>query len=332
MAFTKNHRNCAQLTGHARAEFRLHVENYATANLLPIKPSASLYYSIPVGQGVLPAAASFRSWNTESEVGDLPAGEERGGKLPPISIRTPVDEYQELVMYNADDDIIGEAFEERAARNAQAIGSRFVLAQVEALVFGRVTLQERQMNLVVDFGRKPAQTATAGTLWNVANADPIADLEGLRQVMGKGVTSTFLPRSVMSLLQTNTEIIKLVTGRGTDLPSRVSEQDVRSVLADWGFGYVEINEQTIVNRAGAEVPLFPADRVVLVSGSQVGDTLLGVTAESIQPENGISRKEAPGLFSGATHSHDPEGYNVLVSALGIPVLTAADNTASLKVK
>ncbi len=176
------------------------------------------------------------------------------------------------------EDAIGAAFDERAERNAQAIGSRFVLAQAEALATGKVTIAERNLSLEINFGRKPAQTATAGTLWNAAGADPIADLEGLRQVMNKGVSSVLISRATMSLLQANVEIIKLVVGRGTDLPSRVGEADVRSVIRDWGFGEIRVNEQTIVNRLGVEQTLFAADQVILLSGSQFGNTKLGITA------------------------------------------------------
>lgn len=330
MAFSKNHRTPAQLTAFARAAFRLHVESFETAAMLPLEASPTLTYSVNIGQSVLPAAASYRSFSTESEVGTLEGGQTADGKLPPISIRTPVDEHQQLVLMNMDD-AIGEAFEKRARRNAQAVGSRFVLGQVEALVSGKVTIQERGLSVVVDFGRKAAQTGTAPTLWNAAGADPISDLDGMRAVMGKGISSIVMPRAILALLQTNEEIIKLVVQRGDNLPTRVSETDVRSLLREWGYGEVRVNEQTIVNRAGVEQPLFPTDRISMLSGSQFGSTLTGITAESLSQDNGISRAEAAGVFSGATHTHDPEGYNVLVSAIGLPVLQAPDNTASLKV-
>lgn len=331
MAFSKNFRTPAQLSAFARAAFRTHVEQFATAGMLPIEAAPKLTYSVNIGESVLPAAASFRSFNTESEVGTLEGGQTAEGKLPPISIRTPVDEHQELVLMNMED-AIGDAFEKRALRNAQAIGSRFVLAQVEAIVTGKVTIAERKLSVTVDFGRKAAQTGTAPTLWTNPASDPIADLDGMRAIMNKGISSVVMSRSVLSLLQTNVNIIKLVFGRGTDLPNRVSEEAVRAVLRDWGYGEIRVNEQTIINRLGVEQTLFPADKITLLSGSQFGNTLLGITAESLSPDNGIARAEAAGLFSGATHSHDPEGYNVLVSAIGLPVVQSPNNTASLKVK
>lgn len=331
MAFTKNFRTPAQLTAAARAAFRTHVEKYVTADLLPSEANYTLDFSFAVGQAALPAAASFRSYSTESEVGTLEGGETRQGKLPPISIRTPVDEYQQLFMYNQQDGI-GDAFEKRAIRNATAVGSRVVLAQAEAIQDGKVTIAERNLTFAVDFGRKGALTATAGTPWSTtATATPIADMEALRAVLGKSIVRSIISQQSATYLQTNVDLIKTALGRGTDLPSRISWADVQTVFRDWQLGELEINTEKVVNRAGAEVPVFAADKVVVLTGSQVGTTELGVTAESLRADNGIAQSEAAGLFSGASEQDDPSGYNVLVSAIALPIATATNDTASLDV-
>lgn len=330
MPFTKNFRTPAQLTAAARAAFRAHVESYVTAGLLPSRSNYTLDFSVNVGESVLPPAASFRSYSTESEVGTIVGGETRQGKLPPISIRTPVDEYQQLFMYNQQEGI-GQAFDERAIRNATAVGSRIVLAQAEAIQSGKVTIAERDLTFAVDFGRKAGLTATAGTAWStVATATPIADLEALRAVLGKTIDRVIVSQTTATYLQSNVDLIKTALGRGTDLPSRISWADVQAVFRDWQLGEVEVNAEKVVNRAGVEVPLFANDQVVVISGSQVGTTELGVTAEAIQTENGIAASEAAGLFSGASQQDDPAGYNVLVSAIALPVAQATNNTASLK--
>lgn len=331
MPFTKNFRNPAQLTAAARAAFRAHVEGYVTASLLPSQANYTLDFSVNVGESVLPKAASFRSYSTESEVGDVVGGETRQGKLPPLSIRTPVDEYQQLFMYNQQDGI-GQAFENRAIRNATAIGSRIVLAQAEAIQDGKVTIAERNLTFAVDFGRKAALTATAGTVWsNTATSTPIADMEALRAALGKSLIRSIVSQQTATYLQSNVDLIKTSTGRGTDLPSRISWADVQAVFRDWQLGELEINTEKVVNRLGVEVPLFAPDKVVTLTASQIGSTELGVTAEALQSDNGIAQGEAAGLFSGASQQDDPAGYNVLVSAIALPVSQDPNNTASLDV-
>lgn len=331
MPFTKNFRTPAQLTGVARGAFRAHVEKYVTAGLLPAKANYTLDYTLNVGESILPPAASFRSYSTESEVGTLAGGETRSGKLPPISIRTPVDEYQQLFMYGQQDGI-GAAFEERAIRNATAVGSRVVLAQAEAIQSGKVTIAERKLQLTIDFGRKAGLTANAGVPWSTtATATPIADMEAIRTALGKSIVRSLVSQQAATYLQSNVDLMKLALGRGSDLPSRISWEDVRSVFRDWQLGELEINTEKVVNQAGAEVPLFAADKVVVLAASQVGTTELGVTAESLQAANGIAQGQAAGLFSGASEQDDPAGYNVLVSAIALPVAGATNNTASLDV-
>lgn len=331
MPFTKNHRTPAQLTAAARAAFRAHLEGYTTARLLPIRTNYTLDFSFGVGESVLPAAASFRSFGTESEVGTIEGGQERGGKLPPLSIRTPVDEYQQLVMYNQQEGI-GAAFEERAIRNAQAIGSRLVLAQASAIQDGKVAIDERKLKFEVDFARKAALSATAGTSWaNVATATPLSDMEALRAVLGKRIDRSIVSLQIATYLQSNVDLIKIALQRGTDLPSRISWADVQAVFRDYQVGELEINSETVVDRTGAEVPVFDPSKVVVLAASQIGTTELGVTAESLQRENGIAQSEAAGLFSGAMEKDDPAGYNVLVSAIALPVAQATNNTASLAI-
>jgi hypothetical protein len=329
MPFTKNFRTPAQLTGVARGAFRAHVEKYATASLLPSQANYTLDFNLNDSDSILPAAASYRSYSTESEVGTIEGGSSRSGKLPPISIRTPVDEYQQLFMYNNQDGI-GQAFEKRAERNATAVGSRVVLAQAEAIQDGKVTIAERKLSFAIDFGRKAALSANAATPWStIATATPIADMEALRAVLKKSIIRSIVSQQAATYLQQNVDLMKLALGRGSDLPSRVSWTDVQAVFRDYNLGELEINSQTVVNRLGVEVPLFAADKVVALAATQIGTTELGVTAEAIQSANGISQAQAAGLFSGAMEQDDPAGYNVLVSAIALPVAQDTNSTASL---
>ena len=326
MAFTKNFRTPVQLTAVARASFRATVEGYATSALLPSQANYTLDYNFAVGQNALPAAANFRSFNTASDVGSTQAGETRSGKLPPISRRMAVDEYQQLTMYGQTD-AIGLKFEEYAELVGQMIGLRTVLAQAEAIEDGKVSIAERGLSFEVDFGRKAANTATAATAWSdVANADPIRDLMAFRQTFG-AVSRLIISRQSMTYLMQNANLIAQVGSAATI----ISEAMVRTILSNYGFGTVEVDESILTDQNGAERPLFSQDKVIFIGAGQVGRTDLGVTAEAIAPENGISGADQAGLFAGATAQEDPSGYNVLVSGIILPVVTAANKTGTLDV-
>ncbi|MGK0740430.1 major capsid protein [Leucobacter sp. Z1108] len=338
MAFTKDHRTPVQLTGIAQAAFDAVYGASIAAAYLPIKEERTLTYDFNVGSSLLPRAARFRSFNTESDVSSIGAGESRQGKLPPISRRLHVDEYAQLQLTGGD---IGDKFEEYARLIAVEIATRMVLAAAEGIETGKVTIAERGLAFEVNFGRKAGLTANAVANWSSASASAITDLEALRAVYGSEPGALVVPSAVMTHLTTNTEIIKFVVQRGSDLPSRVSHADVLSVLGSFGFGNVVSNNERLIDQNGTERALFDPKKVLfLPSGAAtaiatatgtgpLGNTVIGVTAESLSTENGIGG--AAGLFSGALAQHDPEGYDVLVSGLGLPVVQNPDATASLKV-
>lgn len=330
MAFTTDYRTPVELTGVARGAFDAAFEGFRVADLLPSRENFTLDYSFQTGSAPLPPAAKFRSFNTESMVNVVGQGRTAKGSLPPTSIRLHVDELTQLKMYGRDEAIAAK-FDEYAELNAQSIAFRIVLAAAQAIVAGRVTLAERDLALDIDFGRRAGLTANAATVWSTtATSTPLTDLEALRAVLGKRVSTTILSRTTMSYLQRNVDMMKMVLGRsGADLPSRVSGDDIISFLGSEGFGNVEINEDVVPDTNGNEVPVFPADKVILIAGPTVGSTEIGVTAESIDGKNGIAAEEAPGLFSGAIASDDPSGYDVLVSGILLPVLTSPNNVAVL---
>ena len=329
MPFTKDFRTPAQLTAAARAAFRAFIEGYLVNGLLPIDAVYDLDFTYGNVDGELPAAATYRAWNTESGVGEMPAGSGKQGKLPAISQRHPVDEYLKLTLYNQNQ-AIGQAFEDRAIRAAQALAARVILAAYEAVTTGKVTIVENKLNFEVAFGRTSTLTANASTPWStIATASPVGDLEALRSIYGP-LGRVIVSEQAATYLQQNTEIIKLALERGTDLPGRVSWDDVRSVFSSFRLGNLIVNEETVKNTSGADVSTIAADKVLLIPASgSVGSTKVGIAAESVNAENGIAEQERPGLFSGAMHRSDPEGFNVLVSGVVLPVLTSPDRTAVL---
>lgn len=329
MGFTKNHRNPTQLTAVARAAFDAEIDRFPVLKaLFPVLENFTLDYSFNPGSAKLPAAAKFRAFGTESMVGETDGAQASSGKLPPTSIRLPVDEHQQLQMYGQNA-AIGAKFDDYAAQNAQSIAFRAILGAGEALSAGKVSIDERKMRLDIDFMRPEALDATASKVWTAADSSPLSDLEGLRAALGKRVAQTTLSRSLLIALQRNKEMISFIQP-GVTGATRVSAQDVISYLIGEGYGQIVIDESVVPNKSGVEVPVFDEKKVIMTAGGAVGSIELGVTAEAIAPANGIPAQDAPGLFSGAIETTDPEGFDVLVAAILLPVLGSPRNTATLK--
>lgn len=329
MGYTKNHRTPAQLTGVARGAFDAQIDRFPIIkSLFPVVENFTLDYNFTPGAVALPASASFRTWGTESEVAAVPGQTEKKGKLPPTSIRIPVDEHQQLIMYGQEDRI-GDTFETYATRNAQAIAFRVIAGAAQALCTSKVVLAERGLNMEVNFGRPAALDATAGTVWTANGADPLGDLEALRTALKKRVSQTTISRKIMVALQKSAQMISFINPGNNAV--RVSAQDVIDYLQSEGFGRIVIDETVVPDKTGAEVPVLDEKKVIMTSGESVGSIQMGVTAEAIQPDNGIGKGDAPGLFAGAIETTDPEGYDVLAAAVVLPVLTSPLSSATLKV-
>lgn len=329
MGYQNKYRTPAAATGITRGFFRAHLETFSTARLFPVKENLTLDYTLSNGQTFLPPAAQYRSFDSESMVNVVRTGEERKGSLPPISIRTHMDEYAQLMLMNAGDTAIGDKMDEYMLANAQAIAARTAIAQAEAVTSGKVTLADRGINAVIDYGRRPELTITAATLWSAVGADPLADLDAAANALNKPINEVWISQAIMSALQRNAKVIELVT-HGVGTATIVSPADVLTVFAAWGFNLV-VKTDRVVNKEGTEVPLVAANTVVLIAASTVGTTQIGVTTEALDPINGISKGEAAGLFAGVASHHDPSGFNVYASGIILPVAQVADNTASLKV-
>ncbi|MCI2958246.1 major capsid protein [Agromyces atrinae] len=341
MAFTKKHRTPTQLTADARAAVRVILEQYFVSGFLPSRNNPSLNFQFDVNQTSLPAAARFRSFNSAADVGTTDGSENRSGKLPPISRRLHVDEATELALYG-NGALIGDKFKEYAQRIATQIAARVVLAQGEAIETGKVTINERGISATIDYGRKASHTANAASGWwsSTGTATPLADLEAARAVYGKDPATTLLSPEIVAALQKNEDMMNLILGRGDNLPSRVSREDVLSFLTSEGFGQVVVNNDQLIGTTGVtkrvisekKVVFLPsADVPVLGGGGALGTTDWGITAEAINSDNGIPSGERAGVYSGALESHDPEGFDVLVSAITLPVVTSADSTFALQV-
>lgn len=338
MAFDKSYRTPAVLTGIARGVMDGVFGASVVSQYLPMRENRTLTFDFQVDQTTLPRAASFRSWNTEADVTVAAGAQSRQGKLPPISRRYNIDEYSHLVLTGGD---LGAEFEAKTSQIAAEIAVRFVEGAAEAIETGKMQIDERNLSFEIDYGRKAALTATAPVVWSDPAADVIADLEALRAAYGSNPGTVMVPWTVQQHLSRNTSVIKFALGRGTDLPAQVSYADALSVLANFGFTGIVSNDERLIDHNGVERTLFSQEKVIFLPGvgsnalavasgaGALGSVDLGVTAESLSSENGVGG--TAGAFAGALASHNPEGYDVLVSAIGLPILQNANATAALQV-
>jgi hypothetical protein len=285
--------------------------------------------------------AEYRAFDTEAPYGRLGPSITKAGKLPPISRKLPVGEFTELQFTN-NLPALGSKLDDYAAKLGAGIAARLELARVEAVTTGGLSLAENGIQATIDFGRDPALTVpllAAASRWSASTATPVDNLIAWRELVkekSKGTLPTvaLMSNAVMLALMGNPQVIAYALGHTDNLPSRVSADQVKTVLA----GYAGISRVVVADEAYAaynfgvqvwqpgSVVLLPPSGTIIGGDGSLGTTDYGIPAEALQPSYGVPQSERAGIFAGAFGHADPEGLDVLVSAIALPLVQKANAT------
>lgn len=332
----------AELTGYVRAALAdLDRNRFVLSQWLPRLEVDDLVYRFTRGGEGLTDAATFRAYDAESPIGNRPGVTRVTGELPPISRKIRLGEYDRL-RQRRDDGAIRDAILSDAVRMARAVAARLEMARGEALYRGSLVISENGVIATVDFGRAGGHTVAPGVLWStVATATPLLDLITWRDTYintnGEAPGALLMSTTVMGYLLRNAELRTLASTTAGS-PAIVSQAAVNQVFAAHGLPPIYIYDaQVRVN--GAATRVIPADRVIMLpapgnpdapDSSDLGATLLGTTAESLEPEFGLSGVE-PGVVSGSYSTKDPVAVWTKAAAIGLPVLANPDLTLAADV-
>lgn len=326
----------ADSTGFAREV----VDNYEANNatLSPIFPAERVndtIYEWSVNRKHQDLAA-FRAFNAESKIiggGDF---EEKTAKLIPLSAKQPFKEYDKIRrMGQNSPETVREAFDRLTTEVAESMVRRIVLARGEALATGKLAIREEGMVQNVDFERRADFTTTLGTFWSTDGADPIADLEALRDKYvaenGGQAPQIITSSKVVASLVRSTGLRAYL---GTNAPAMLTRAAVNEILQSYGFPALTIfdDQVTYQNPAtGQRVVqrVLPQDSIIFAAPG-AGATVWGVTAEADDPRYNLSG-DLPGLVVGAYATDDPATKWIHANASVLPALVNANATLVAKV-
>ncbi|MCL1922788.1 MAG: major capsid protein [Propionibacteriaceae bacterium] len=335
-----------ELTGAAQAAASAFADSMPLTRWFTPNQNPTLNYEFDVNQLTGVDVATYRAFDTPAPYGKIGPSATMSGQLPPISRKVPIGEYTQL-KFAGQMNMMGDKLVDYAAKLGVGVEARLEIARVQAVTEGKVILAENGISAEIDFGRDTGLTLpplAGANMWTDPDSKPIDQLLEwieLVKVASRGAMPTAIMMSiaVMNAAATNQQMIEFAMGRNTDLPGRISTEQVKVVLA----GYCGLTEAIVADEPYSTYdfgqPVWPQDTIVLLppagvlplAGQGLGTTEYGVTAEAIQDEYGIPAGERSGIFSGAFDRHDPEGLDVLVSAVALPVMQKANTTLSAKV-
>lgn len=323
----------AELTGYARAALADRPENRRILqDILPDQPVNDLNYRFTRGGGGLAEAAMFRAYDAEPKFGRREGISRVSGELPPIGQQYVLGEYDQLRLRNANEEIRNLLLRD-AARIARAIDTRMEFARAQALVEGRVALEEDGVLAEVDFGRKAEHEVAPAILWSdLDTSTPIDDMQAWRDTYvetngeepGRALTST----RVVNFLVRNAQVRSMVLPVGSTV-TQVRRDDLNAVLTSFGLPTLEIWDARAIDHLGVSRRFIPDDRLLFLpaDGRQLGATLYGTTLEAQEPQYGIAPGDHPGMVVGAfKQSETPIRLFTIGSAIGLPILGDPDFT------
>lgn len=344
MALNTTFRTPVQLTAEARAAADIVTDADPLSSFLPAVETRTLDFDLDNDSLGLPRAATFRSYDATAPYGREESVGSRKGKLPAASIKLPLGEWQQLQLQQASNDEIGAALERKARQNAQSIAIRAIIAKGEAIATGKVTLNENNLVAEIDFGRNAALAITTANAWsNHTLGTPLDDLIGAqetRQGLGLAPLPGFVTSTqVLTWLATNDQIIAQVMRDADSGLTRVSIDDVLSLLASYGFSQATVYDKVYKDYDGNTVRpiddnqfvLVPSRNDVVIDGGPLGSTLWGVPGEALDRKYGIPQDEQAGILAAALDRDDPVGMDVLDSSIFLPVLQDPDQTMQIVV-
>ena len=342
MAYNDKIRASAALTGISRAVFETVYAQFPFAAYFPLVERPTRQFELTqVAPRSSAVASKLVGYNTTApRGGGQAAAKVVHGRAARTSEARLVDEFNLISTPSAEQ--LGEWMDEKARSLGEVIANRLRLMAGEVLATGKIDMAEGNTSQIVDFNRPEANqvTLTGANLWADAASTPLENLKAWRTAAG-GANHLFVSRATLDALQKNTDLIKRALQRGTDLLGDISDADVASVLSQYGFALHVLSDEDNVITAydGTAKTVIPADHAFLLppagasvlGTSAVGETHLAPTVEAEQAHYGIPAGARSGVWCGAFHEDDPEGYSVRAAAEFMPLLKAPGAVVAAKV-
>lgn len=329
----------AELTGYARTALADRpINRFQFSAVLPDDTVDDLDYRYNKGGGAgLVEAASYRTWDAEPGFGSRHGLARVSGELPPIARQMLLSEYPQLRLRNNPDTAIEDAIFDDAAQLVRSIDARLELARAQALVEGKVVLDEAGVIAEVDFGRKASHSVAAAVDWDDPASTPVEDLDGWFSTYvdtnGGPPARMVITNKIMQALKRNESLLKMFYPTVVDTSGlRLTNTQVGDVFAGEGWPRPTTYDAR-VRWKGANRRVFPEGTVLLLPPDgdgldgveRMGATLWGTTLESQEPQYGVEDGERPGIVVGAfKRSTTPIQVFTIASAIAIPIVADPD--------
>lgn len=315
-------------------------------NLFPERKIQDLSFEYIKGANNLPVMASVHAFDTETEIASRDGLEKismevalikrkiRMGEKLIIQLSKPRDtaefEYAKNQVFNDIDNMVN------------AVKARVEAMRMEVISSGKIVLDENGVKLTLDYGVPEAHQETlSGTdVWMDAASTPLDDIYDWvdKIVADTGVTPTraLTSKAVVNVLLKHETIRKALWGVNSDRVVTLSQlnQLLQSMDLPLIATYDAMARVQNANGSYTSKRYLPEDKFIIMPGSNLGETIYGMTAEEIELANkaDVDLQAVGNIIAEIYKTNDPVARWTKAVATSLPSLPVADQIFQSKVK
>lgn len=291
-------------------------------------------YSQLVSGGDLPVMAQVHALDSEARIGDRPQYKEL--ELKKLLIKEKLDQGESIAYYldslGGNKKGIVDFIYNDASNLLSRVITRTEVANMELLSTGKITINENNVDFVVDFGFDQSKNAITLSGWSSAAHDILADLQAVKKkakALGFDVVRAITSSKVIGYMMNNTAI--------KGFWDRKVEPITEGALLSWinslyGIEFITNDEVYKLSAQGSERKRFFKEDAICFLGTRgaLGKGLFGVTPEELKLKETTKFENMLCTLSMWEES-DPCTTWTKASGLYLPVMSNINNMIIAKV-
>lgn len=281
----------------------------------------------------VPVMALVHALDTEARIGDRPDFKEIKYELLLVKEKLNQGEalkkkLKDMGMSNEEKTIMNAVFNDAANLISRVI-TRFEVAACEALATAKMTVNENNAKVTVDY-QLPDDHKLVVSDWSNANHDILADLVKIRKNSKNKIVRAFTSDKVIGYILGNSKLGDIAAKAGIYVTEDWAKEYIKNVF---GIEFVSIEETyktSAQDGKDKEKRMFDEDTITFVTTLNT----LGNTFVTSSPEEDYGIAERTNGFVSITqwYSEDPAGVWTKASAIGLPVFRDIKQIYICKVK
>lgn len=254
--------------------------------LFPEVKRQSLEFDMLTNGSKTPVIASVHGFDTESEIGQREA-EKKAIELALIKRKMQLKEREIIALESPRN----EAEKAYLMKNVYAdfdalvesIRARIEAMRMEIVATGKVTLNENNLDAVIDFG-VPDENKVADVDWSAEDSNPINDMITWKNQLDTAPARVLTSTTILAKILSNKNVINALFGKDSTRIASVGELNtyLESLQLPKIYTYDAKYRKLGADGKYTKHRYLPENAFVMMPGETLGETIYGPTAEEIR--------------------------------------------------